>query len=104
LEDAYLDGLIVHQALEQAFTWLSSAAQDEHPAAACPLGEMYPKGKSVPQHLAKAHSWLEQAAEQGSMLACDCLARMYGAGLGVTSDAARRDFRQNMAVRADVDE
>ena len=104
LGGAYLDGLIVPQALEQAFTWLSSAAQDGHRAAAHLLGEMYLKGEGVPQDFAKAHSWLEQAAEQGSMFACYSLARMYGEGLGVTRDAARRDFWQNMAARADIDE
>jgi TPR repeat protein len=63
---------------------------------------MYLKGKGVPQDFAKAHSWLEQAAGQGSMLACSCLARMNGEGLGVTRDAARRDFWQNMAARTDI--
>lgn len=62
------------------------------------------QGEGVPQDFAKAHSWLEQAAEQGSMSACCCLARMYGEGLGITRDAARRDFWHKMAAVADINE
>ena len=75
-----------------------------HRFAACLLGEMYLKGEGVPQDFAKARSWLEQAAGQGSMSACYSLARIYGEGLGVTRDAARRDFWHKMAAVADVDE
>lgn len=83
---AYLDGVDVEQDYEQAFYWISKAAQQGYRIAQYDLSVMYFKGEGVEQSYEKAFYWASKAAQQGDRNAQFNLAVMYAHGNGVEAD------------------
>jgi uncharacterized protein len=86
----YYSGLMADRLdLQQAFTYLSKAAEHGHGPAQVDLGFVYFNGKgTLPKSLPLAFLWFGKAAENGMVGAQCMLGDFYKAGLG----GAKQDF------------
>lgn len=73
----------VEQDVYEAASWLTLAAEMNHPGAQNKLGFLYSLGQGVKQSNSQAFKWWQLAADQGDEVAQFNLGVMYRDGLGV---------------------
>ncbi|MFC1694705.1 hypothetical protein ACFL1C_01050 [Pseudomonadota bacterium] len=76
----------VQQDTYEAASWITLAAELNHPGAQNKLGFLYSLGQGVKQSDFKAFKWWQMAANQGDAVAQFNLGVMYRDGLGVEPD------------------
>ncbi len=76
----------VEQDIYEAASWLTLAAEMNHPGAQNKLGFLYSLGQGVKQSDFQAFKWWQLAANQGDEVAQFNLGVMYRDGLGVEPD------------------
>ena len=82
----YLNGDGVERDYQQAFKWLTQAANLGHPESQYNLGWMYADGNGVSQNYKEAVRLFRLATEKGQLKAQYYLGLMYADGTGVTQD------------------
>ena len=85
----YYYGNNVRESPEEAFRWISMAAERDHAGANCVLGMMYSRGYGTERSLVKAVEYLTRASEQDLPQAQYELGLMYHTGVGVEHSDAR---------------
>ena len=96
----YYYGNNVRESPEEAFRWISMAAERDHPAAHCVLGMMYSRGYGTERSLVKAKEHLTRASEQDLPQAQYELGLMYHTGVGAEkSDAHAADLWMQAAEK-----
>ncbi|KAI8360864.1 hypothetical protein EDC96DRAFT_512807 [Choanephora cucurbitarum] len=106
LDQLYQTGLNYYKAneYENAFIFLSLAAEHEHRIAQYVLGVMYGKGKGVTQDFAKAVAWYRKSALNGHPKAHYNLGVCYRDGIGVPKDWSKALYWFTLAAEnGDVD-
>ena len=94
------DGLGTSQDYNNAFEYISKAANRGHRDAQALLAEMYAKGHGVSQNSAMAFYWYKQAAEQGDATAMYKLGVMSFEGEGIPVDPSASYVWLQDAVKA----
>ncbi len=89
LGEMYLDGIGVKQDRDQAFFWISRAANQGDPKALYLLGFMYENGIKVDVNFERAAILYQKAANEGQIIAKYHLALMYREGRGVKKDSKK---------------
>ena len=91
------------QDYDAAFSWLSKAAANSHPAAPITLGVMYENGWGVIQDFEEALSQFRTAASRGEGMAYCKIGFYYQQGVGVTRDKelAYQNFSKAKDSKAD---
>ncbi len=89
LGEMYLDGIGVKQDRNQAFFWISRAANQSDPKAIYLLGFMYENGLKVDVNFERAAILYKKAANEGQVIAKYHLALMYKEGRGVKKDSKK---------------
>lgn len=99
----YAAGDGVEQDFEQAYHWLSLAANQGDALAQRNLGVMYAQGDYVTQDYTRAVCWYTLATNQGSIAAQYQLGVMYTKGAGVPQDY-RQSFIWSLIAADNGDE
>lgn len=105
ITDNYQRGLDAyqHQNYQEAFLFLLSAANLNHPESQNMLGGMYLEGQGVPKSGQIACSWFKRSADLGYVTAQTNLAYMYHQGLGCTKDVfLAKEWYQKAIAKGDV--